>query len=111
MASRFLQLRLWLEKNGLLPRGWLAVITVYLFGLDLLISLLQNMASPAPCRFCDYLGGWVTFLSLAVIACLLVLLTRRISTRLLWRMRNRLLVTYVFIGIIPLLLLVSLAGL
>ena len=111
MASRFLQLRLWLETNGLLPRGWLAVITCYLFGLDLFIFLLQKIAGVAHWHFGDYLGGWVTFLSLAVIVCLLVLLKRRISTRLLWRMRNRLLVTYVFIGVIPLLLLVSLAGL
>lgn len=111
MASRFLQLRLWLEKNGFLPRGWLAVITAYLFGLDLFIFFLQKIAGAAHWRFGDYLGGWVTFLSLAVVVCLLVLLKRRISTKLLWRMRNRLLVTYVFIGIIPLLLLVSLAGL
>ena len=111
MPSRLLQIRLWLENNGLLPRGWLAVITCYLFGLDLFIFMLQKIAAAAHWKFGDYLGGWVTFLSAAVIVCLLVLLTRRISAKLLWRMRNRLLVTYVFIGVVPLLLVISLAGL
>jgi hypothetical protein len=41
MPSRFLRLRLWLEQNGLFPRGRLAVVTVYLFAFDLLLFVLQ----------------------------------------------------------------------
>lgn len=111
MGSRLLQLRLWLETNGVLPLGRLAVITCYLLALDLFIFLLQKTAATAHWRFGDYLGGWVIFLSLIVIVCLLVLAKRKISARLLWRMRNRLIVTYIFIGVVPLLLLISLGGL
>ena len=111
MRSRFLQMRLWLESNGILPLSRLALVTGYLLAFDVLIFLLQKIAAVAHWRFGDYLGGWVTFLSLVVILCLLVLAKRKISARLLWRMRNRLIVTYIFIGIVPLLLLVSLGGL
>lgn len=111
MASRRLQLRLWLEDNGLFPRGRLALITAYLLALDVFIFLLQKLAIAAGWKFGEYLGGWVIFLSLVLIGCLIVLAKRRISAKLLWRMRNRLIVTYIFIGIVPLLLLVSLAGL
>lgn len=111
MRSRLVQLRLWLEGHGLWPRGRLAVITCYLLALDIFIFLLQELAGSQHWSFGDYLGGWVTFLSLVVIICLLVLAKRRISAKLLWRMRNRLIVTYVFIGVVPLLLLVSLGGL
>jgi sigma-B regulation protein RsbU (phosphoserine phosphatase) len=111
MRSRFLHLRLWLEHNGLFPRGRLAVVTTYLFALDLVLFAVQEIAVLFHRSSGAYLRGWVTFLSLVAIGCLLVLANRRLSSRLLWRMRNRLLVTYVFIGVIPLILLVSLAGL
>lgn len=111
MRSRFLQMRLWLESNGILPLSRLALVTGYLLAFDIFLFLLQKIAAVAHWRFGDYLGGWVTFLSLVVIVCLLVIAKRKVSARLLWRMRNRLLVTYVFIGVVPFLLLVSLAGL
>ena len=56
------------------------------------------------------LGGWVTFLSFVAACLFLVLGLRVVREKLLWRLRNRLLVTYVFIGVIPLILLVTLAG-
>ncbi len=111
MRPRFLRLRLWLEKNGLFPRGRLAVITCYLFAFDVLLFGVQKIAALFHRHFGEYLGAWVTFLSLITIALLFVLAVRRISSQLLWRMRNRLIVTYVFIGVVPLLLLVSLGGL
>jgi sigma-B regulation protein RsbU (phosphoserine phosphatase) len=111
MRSRLLRLRLWLDRNGVFPLGRLAVITCYLLAFDLLLFAVQQIAGVFHWHFGEYLGAWVTFLSLITIVLLFVLAVRRISGQLLWRMRNRLIVTYVFIGVVPLLLLVSLAGL
>ncbi len=111
MPSRFLRLRLWLEQNGLFPRGRLAIITTYLFALDILLFTLQKIIATFHPSSAGYLSGWVIALTLITLVLLLRLIERRISAKLLWRMRNRLIVTYVFIGVIPLILLVSLAGL
>jgi phosphoserine phosphatase RsbU/P len=111
MRYRLLRLRLWLEKNGLFPQGRLAVITCYLLAFDVLLFGVQKIATVLHRHFGEYLSAWVTFLSLIAIVLLFVLAARRISAQLLWRMRNRLIVTYVFIGVVPLLLLVSLGGL
>ena len=111
MPSRFLRLRLWLEQNGLFPRGRLAIITTYLFALDILLFTLQKIIATFHPSSAGYLSGWVIALTLITLVLLLRLIERRISAKLLWRMRNRLIVTYVFIGVIPLMLLVSLAGL
>ena len=109
MPSRRLHLRLWLERNGLFPRERLAFLVCYLFALDLLLFAVQKIAAAFHQRFGAFLGGWIIFLSLVVVLLVAVLLVRRVAGPLLWRLRNRLVVTYVFIGIIPLILLVTLA--
>jgi sigma-B regulation protein RsbU (phosphoserine phosphatase) len=55
------------------------------------------------------LSGWTEFLSIIFIILLLLLGLRWLRRRLMWRLRNRLIVTYVFIGVIPILLLVCMA--
>ena len=50
--------------------------------------------------------GWVTFLSALAIVLFAVAGFRWLRSQLLWRLRNRLIVTYVFIGVIPVFLLV-----
>jgi len=111
MHSRLLELRVWLEQKGLYPTGKLAFITGYLLALEALLFVLQKTAGAFYRPLRSSLGGWIFFLGLVAIALLLVLAGRFVSSRLLWRMRNRLLVTYVFIGVVPLLLLAGLAGL
>lgn len=91
------------------PKGKLAFITWYLFALDLLLLAIQKVADFFRSSFGKSLGGWITFLSLLVIVCFGVLAARWLSSRLLWRLRNRLIVTYIFIGVIPLALLITLA--
>ena len=54
------------------------------------------------------LAGWVSGLSLVVSVLFVVLAIRWLKAKLLWRLRNRLIVTYVFIGVIPVVLLVIL---
>jgi len=111
MRSRLLHLRLWLEKNDLFPKGKLAFVTLYILALDILLFIIQKLAGIFHGSFADYLGGWIIFLSFVVIVSGCVLAARWAASRLLWRLRNRLIVTYVFIGVIPLILLTLLGGL
>lgn len=111
MRSRLVQLRLWLEKNGVFPRSRLALITCYLLALDVFLFVVQNLAGWLHASWGGFLGIWVDLLSFAVIILLGILARRWISTHLLWRVRNRLVATHLFIGIVPLLLLIVLAGL
>jgi sigma-B regulation protein RsbU (phosphoserine phosphatase) len=55
------------------------------------------------------ISGWATFLSFVFLVCLSFLGLRWVRQRLMWRLRNRLIVTYVFIGVIPVILLVAMA--
>ncbi len=91
------------------PKGKLAFITWYLLALDVLLFVIQKVADLFRSSFGKSLGGWITFLSLLVIVFLVVLAARWLSGGLLWRLRNRLIVTYIFIGVIPLALLITLA--
>src|SRR5258706_7351820 len=111
MRPRLQQLRAWLRRNGLSPKGKLAFMTWYLLALDLLLFVIQRVANLFRSSFGQSLSGWIIFLSLLVIVFFGLLAARWLSSKLLWRMRNRLLVTSAFIGVIPLILLVGLAGL
>jgi len=111
MRSRLLSLRLWLEKNALFPKGKLALITLYMAGLDLAIYAVKTFTGRLRPSYASYLDGWVFFLTAIVVALLLWLAKRWVAARLLWRVRSRLIVTYFFIGIIPVVLVVVLAGL
>jgi len=109
MASSFPNLRLKLLQAGLLPTSKVALITCYLLGLDIFLFILQRVFGWLRVSWKEGLGGWVTFLSFVVIVMLAFLAVRWLKTKLLWRLRNRLIVTYVFIGVIPVVMLVVLA--
>ncbi len=53
------------------------------------------------------LSGWTQFLSFLFLVCLLLMAFRWMRRKMMWRLRNRLIVTYVFIGVIPILLLLG----
>ena len=91
------------------PKGKLALMTWYVLALDLLLFVIQKLADLSRSSIGKSLGGWITFLSLIVIAFFGLLAARWLSAKLLWRLRNRLIVTYIFIGVIPLALLITLA--
>ncbi|MGB6678000.1 MAG: hypothetical protein WBE44_15005, partial [Terriglobales bacterium] len=107
MPYRYLRLRL--REAGMLPTSKVALIAWYLLGLDLLLFLLQKVFGFFHLAYGDSLGGWVSFLSFLVIVLFSILAFRWIKAKALWRLRNRLIVTYVFIGFIPLVLLIALA--
>jgi sigma-B regulation protein RsbU (phosphoserine phosphatase) len=73
-----------------------------------IMCLLLWIADAAPGAS---LGGWAVFTSLVFGFFALVLLCRWGYRPLLWRLRNRLVVTYLFIGVMPILLLLLMGGL
>jgi sigma-B regulation protein RsbU (phosphoserine phosphatase) len=104
---RYLRLRLF--ETGLMPISKVARTAWYLLGLDLLLFALQKLLGLFRLSYGASLAGWVFFLSLCVIILFAILAYRWLKTKLLWRLRNRLIVTYVFIGVIPAILLVAMA--
>jgi sigma-B regulation protein RsbU (phosphoserine phosphatase) len=84
-------------------------VAFYLLGLDLGLFLLQKLAAALQLGFGQGLGLWVTLLSVVVIALFALLGFRWLRDKLLWRLRNRLIITYGFIGVIPAVLLVAMA--
>ncbi len=102
-------LRFRLLAMGVLPRTRLARAACYLLGLDLLLFALQRLFAIFKVSYGQALGGWVGILSALALVLLGILAYRWLKARLLWRLRNRLIVTYVFIGVIPVVLLVAMA--
>jgi phosphoserine phosphatase RsbU/P len=94
-----------LRDKGLWPQSWTARAASYVLAVDLLVVALQFLLGRWSLRASASLAGWVSFLSfLAATLCTMVAF-RWLRSQLLWRLRNRLIVTYVFIGVIPVLLL------
>ena len=109
MTSSLRYLRMKIADAGLMPASKVARAAWYALALDVLLFVLQLLGGWLKLSFADSLGGWVGFLSFLVIVLFLILAFRWAKARMLWRLRNRLIVTYVFIGVIPVVLLVALA--
>jgi sigma-B regulation protein RsbU (phosphoserine phosphatase) len=84
----------------LFPRTKLGRITVWSAGL---VGLLSGSGAKA--------SGWATFITLVFAFCAFLLFFRWVRRRLMWRLRHRLIVTYIFIGVIPIVLLLLMAAL
>lgn len=109
MAISYRDLRQRLREAGLWPVSKVALIAWYLLGLDLLLFLLRKVSALLKLSYGESLGGWVSFLTFLAIVLVSFLAFRWIKAKVLWRLRNRLIVTYVFIGVIPVVMLVALA--
>jgi phosphoserine phosphatase RsbU/P len=103
------QLRYRIAALGLWPASRLGRLAWYVLGLDLLFFVLQKILEFFTSSWSKNLGGWVSFLSFLSAVLFSFLFYRWVKTKILWRLRNRLLVTYVFIGVIPVVLLVTLS--
>jgi sigma-B regulation protein RsbU (phosphoserine phosphatase) len=101
-----LELESKLRDGGLWPSSRVAWASLYVLALDLLLFAVQSATSRLSPRISSSLEGWIIFLSLLAIVLLLIAGFRWLRSHLLWRLRNRLIVTYVFIGVIPVFLLV-----
>jgi sigma-B regulation protein RsbU (phosphoserine phosphatase) len=112
MNAPFRLLRRKISAAGLIPRGMLARITLYLCGIVALLLVGEALVSMFGAgRLASSLSGWGRGLSFPAVLLALVLLFRFVRQRVLWRLRNRLIVTYVFIGVIPVVLLLIIFGL
>jgi sigma-B regulation protein RsbU (phosphoserine phosphatase) len=85
------------------PTTKLGRITCWLGGLCLLLWI----SNASGLR----LEGWAIFTTLVFLPFAAVVVFRWVYRPLLWRLRNRLIVTYLFIGVMPILLLLLMGGL
>ncbi|MCA1619223.1 MAG: SpoIIE family protein phosphatase [Acidobacteria bacterium] len=102
-AERFARAREWLRR--VMPRVALAALALYVVRL-----LIQGTSvyRTTPLR----LVGLLAFLAVAVTVCYYGLkLLVRLKRRLLWRVRRRLIITYLFVGLTPVVLLLLLGAL
>ncbi len=88
----------------------MARLACYLAGLALVLYALENVLGLFGSSWGEHLSGWVDFLGFIAAVLFAVLGFGWIRRRILWRLRNRLIVTYVFIGVIPAVLLVAMAA-
>ena len=109
MQWSYPELRLRLIKAELWPQGRMARLACYLAGLAAVLFVLQKILGLFAASWGEHLGGWVGFLTFVAGVLFFILAFRWVKRRILWRLRNRLIVTYVFIGVIPAVLLVGMA--
>jgi sigma-B regulation protein RsbU (phosphoserine phosphatase) len=107
MQSRWRQLRRYLISHGLMPTSRLAKFTLYLIGVDVFLFAYQWVLTTLRGPGASSVDGWIVFLTYVSCFLLTILGIRWFRTRLMWALRNRLIVTYVFIGVIPVVLLVA----
>lgn len=100
-----LELESKLRDRNLWPQSRVAWAALYVLALDLFVFAVQMVAGRFWPGMSGSLTGWIIFLSLLAIALLAIAGFRWLRLQVLWRLRNRLIVTYVFIGVIPVLLL------
>ena len=109
MREFYWKMRARLLAAGLWPKGWVARGAFYSLNLAIglfVLKLLLNLWAPT---ISESLGGWIKFLIFDAALLFAILAFRGLRQRVLWRLRNRLIVTYVFIGVIPAVLLVAMA--
>lgn len=109
-----LRLSLWFKivrkvtALGLVPRSRLARFAAYLAAIDLLLVLLNWVLKLAgKSTAATSLPGWINFLGLLVGVLVLLVALRWFRRHVMWRLRNQLLVTYLFIGAVPITLVIT----
>src|SRR5438132_8735812 len=107
VSYRYIRLRL--SEAGILPRSRMARVAWYLLGIDIALFALQKLLGLFHISYGRSLGGWVSILSYVVIVLFAFLAFRCLRSQLLWRLRNRLIATYLFIGVMPALLHIRIA--
>ena len=99
--SREIKARL---RRVLRPKSKLGRTTLWFGGLALILELLR-LIFRAPNG--TMLSGWASFLVYVFAVCAMLMVLRWVRRQFMWRLRNRLIVTYVFIGVIPVMLLLT----
>src|SRR5690242_20144806 len=107
MRQFYENLRRRLIRDELWPQGRMARLACYMAALALLLYVVETLLALFSSSLGQYLGGWIGFLAFCSAVLFFILAFRWVRRRILWRLRNRLIVTYVFIGVIPAVLLVA----
>ena len=94
---------------GVYPRSGLARFALWVAGLYVASEILA-LAVPASSKWSGIFSGWAGFFEFVFVCTALWLLFRWVRRTLMWRLRNRLIVTYVFIGVIPVVLILTMVG-
>ena len=110
MQWSYREVRRRLVEAELWPQGRMAHLACYLAGMAIVLFALQKILGVFAKSWGEHLSGWVAFLVFIAAVLFSILAFRWLKKRILWRLRNRLIVTYVFIGVIPVILLVAMAG-
>ena len=109
MQRFLLKLRVWLGSRHLLPESRLSRVACFFLVLDIGAYLLEKVLQLGKLSLGEALAGWVKLFTIVTIVLFCFLVYRWLKARVLWRLRNRLIVTYVFIGVTPVVLLIALA--
>ena len=109
MEFSYRHLKSKLTGLGLWPTSWLARDACYVLALDLFLFVMRKVLALFSSPWGEGLSAWITALNVTLIISFTILGYRWLKSRILWRLRNRLIVTYMFIGVIPAVLLVTLA--
>jgi sigma-B regulation protein RsbU (phosphoserine phosphatase) len=107
MQWSYPELRRKLTEVGLWPQGRMARLACYLAALAVVLFALEKLLGLFSLSWGEHLSGWVSFLTFLAGVLFFILGFRWVKRRILWRLRNRLIVTYMFIGVIPAVLLVA----
>ena len=99
-------LRFRMLERGWWPVGRLARVTAYFGALFLLLLILSQVGALFTIGWLSGLSGLAKFLGYVAAIGVAILIFRWVRRKLMWRLRNRLIVTYVFIGVIPVVLLI-----
>src|SRR3981189_3729771 len=96
-----LELESKLRERKLWPQSRIAWAALYVLALELLLVALPSVTRRASPSMSASLGGWVTFLSVLAIVLLAIAGFRWLRSQLLWRARERVVVTDVFFCVFP----------
>jgi phosphoserine phosphatase RsbU/P len=111
MNARWRQFRRFVNHYGLVPTSRLAKFAMYLAGVDLFLIVYQWVIIKLRGPGATSVGGWILFLSYLSVFLFVIVAFRWVRKRLMWALRNRLIVTYFFVGVIPVVLLVAMGAL
>jgi len=108
LPARFLRRKL--SDYGVFPNTVAGQITLYLFSLFLVLFVTKQLLLLAgrPSGASE-LGGWIFGIGFVTCVFFLFIFLRWMRQVVMWRLRNRLIITYVFIGFIPVALLLLMA--
>jgi phosphoserine phosphatase RsbU/P len=109
MKQFYSRLRARMLAAGLWPQGWVARGACYSLGFALGLLILQAVLKLFAPAAAASIAGWIKFLVFDAALLFSIVAFRWLKRKLLWRLRNRLIVTYVFIGVIPAVLLMVMA--